>query len=53
LTLALTHFPDDGSANFYTLVTFQRKAHFTLHRRNSGAKLSHSASKVPKNRIVA
>jgi len=32
--LALTRFPDDGSANFCTLVTFQRKTHFTFHRRN-------------------
>jgi len=30
----LTRFPDDGSANFCPLVTFQRKAHFTFHRRN-------------------
>jgi len=32
LTLALTRFPDDGSANFRTFVTFQRKTHFTFHR---------------------
>jgi len=34
LTLVLTRFPDDGRANFCTLVTFQRKTHFTFHRRN-------------------
>ena len=47
LTLALTRFPDDGSADFCTLVTFQRITHFTfhrrnVHRRNGGAELSHS-----------
>jgi len=33
LTLALTRFPDDCRANFRTFVTFQRKTHFTFHRR--------------------
>ena len=44
LTLAFTRFPDDGSANFCTLVTFQRKIHFTFHRRNGGVELSHSVN---------
>jgi len=54
LTLELTRFPDDSSADFRTLVTFQRKTHFTFHRRhvhrrnahrrNCGAELSHSGS---------
>jgi len=49
LTLALTRFPDDGSANFFALVIFQRKTHFTfhrrnVHRRNGGAELSHSVN---------
>ena len=47
LTLALTRFPDDGSANFFTLVTFQRKTYFTFHRRNGGAELAHSGKWGP------
>ena len=31
--LRFTRSPDDGSANLCTLVTFQRKAYFTFHRR--------------------
>jgi len=43
----LTRFPDDGSANFCTLVTFQRKTHFTCHHRNGDTELSHSADLHP------
>jgi len=51
LTLALTRFPQDASANFCNLVTNQRKTHFTfhrrnVHRRNGGAELSHSVHTV-------
>jgi len=35
----------DGSANFSTLVIFQRKTHFTFHRRNGGAELSYSSQR--------
>ena len=31
--LRFTRIPDDGSANLWTLVTFQRKTYFTFHRR--------------------
>jgi len=31
--LRFTRFPDDGSANLCTLVTFQRKTYFTFHCR--------------------
>jgi len=52
LTLALTRFPDDGSANFCIFVTLQRKTHFTfhrrnVHRRNVSAELSHSGLQWP------
>ena len=44
LTLALTRFPDDGRANVCTLVTVQRKTHFTFHRRNGGTGTPHSVA---------
>jgi len=37
----------DGSANFCTLMTFQRKTHFTFHRRNGGAETAAPNCPIP------
>jgi len=51
LTLALTRFTDDGSANFRTFVTFQRKTHCTFHRRTVPFRTRNFYFKVAKQNV--